>query len=109
MTYGECCEKIRNGEKVTIRDITPIWILYLFQDRELKNIQIGNKLYEINFINSDVSIGVLFFANNNTCTKMSDAFKLIRNIISNIESGNRVTLCLDDEYFEIIVELLESE
>lgn len=109
MTYGECCERLRKQEKIMTSDIPAIWFFYLLQDREIKNIQLDSKLYEINFISRDTSIGTLVLVNDQNCTQWHDLHRFITNIIHNIESGNRVTLCLDDEYFEIILELLESE
>lgn len=110
MTYFECCEKIRNKEKVSMNEVQGYWIFCMLHDRVMKNVKYKNKTYEVNFLLRENSLGTLFVINETTCKEWDDACTIFSKIVNNIEDcGNRVSICIDDEYFEIELEILETD
>ena len=84
------------------------WFFYLIQDGIIKTVSYKNNIYEVNFIPSTpVSTG-LFIINDQMCKSGFDAINMFETIVRGIVDGLHLFIELDEEYFEVKLELLES-
>jgi len=109
MTYTEVVNKLRSNERVYPRDVKGYWMFYLLQDREIKNIQCRHKLYEVNFIPVAPCSSGVYVINECTCPDWSDALSIMNIIITAIEDGLHGYVVIDEEYFEVKLEVLETD
>ena len=109
MTYGECCERLRaNGPKINLADIPGIWFFYFLIDREVKTVLYHASLYEINFISCGHQFSA-FPINELTCANVNDIHTILDYIIDNYYNKTPTFVKVDDEYYKIEVEVLETD
>lgn len=109
MTYEEFANKLKTDGRVKSSECTGEWFFMLIHDRIIKTIQYNGKLYEVNFIPLEYSLASLIIINEENCKTYHNAEERIVDIIKNINLGNRVSISLQDEYFEVIIEVLEAD
>lgn len=109
MTYTEVVNALRSNGRVYPRDVKGYWMFFLLQDREIKNIRYRDKVYEVNFIPVAPCGSGVFVINENTCSKWDEAINIIGNIIAAIEDGLRRYVVIDEDYFEVKLEVLETD
>lgn len=108
MTYGEIVNKITAHERIKAKDIPGTWFFYLLQDGVIKQISFHGNIYEINFIPSAPISSGLFIVDDKLCKTGDDAVDMLATIIRGVVDGLNLYIVLDEEYFEIKLELLES-
>ena len=108
MTYGEIVNKITAHEHIKAKDIPGIWFFYLLQDGVIKHVSFHGNTYEINFIPSAPVSNGLFIVDDKLCKTGADAIDIFETIIRGVVDGLNLYIVLDEEYFEIKLELLES-
>lgn len=109
MTYTEVVNKLRSKERIFTKDVKGYWMFYLLLDRELKNIQCRHKTYEVNFIPVESCDSGVFVINERTCPDWTDACSIMDTIIKAIEDGLHRYVVVDEEYFEIKLEVMETD
>ena len=109
MTYEEVVTKMRKKERISTKDVKGYWLFYLIQDGEIKTIKYNHTLYEINLIESKPVGSGLFTINELTCSTWRDVMSIMQTIIRGIEDGLQLYITLDDEYFEVKLEALETD
>jgi len=117
MDYIELVQKIRNKETINANEvkITGMQLIMLFQDREIKNVQMDDALYEINFIPMDVNAdnatliwNPIITINEKTCDTFRQACKIFSQFVEKYKKHERIFIHFEDEYFEVILEVLET-
>ena len=108
MTYEDVVNKIQAKEHIKAKEIPGTWFFYLFQDGIMQTVLYKNNLYEVNFIPSaPVSTG-LFIVNEQLCKTGVDAMNMFETIVRGVVDGLQLFIELDKEYFEIKLEVLET-
>jgi len=107
MKYSEVVEKIRNHENLFSKDVTGFQLLMLIQDCEIKNIGYHGNLFEINFIPIPYAFEPYILKDEELPTFL-DGEKIIEHWIHCYDVNKSIYVQIEDEYFEIRVELLES-
>ena len=107
MMYNEIVEKVRKSEHLSSKDITGFQLIMLLQDKELKDIVYYGNKFEINFI----PITYAFEAHTLSDTELKtfdDGAKIIEHWIHCYDVKKPIYVQIENEYFEIILDLLES-
>ena len=108
MMYSDIVTKLRNKETVYDSEISGYQLIMLLQDREIKTIRFENTLYEINFNIITYSFSATDITEEN-CPTMRHAQKVITDWVNHYKSGLHSYICMDNEYFEIIIDVLETK
>lgn len=109
MTYGELIDKLKAKEHIKSREIPGTWFFYLLQDGAIKTVAYKGNSYEVNFIPSKPVSSGLFIIDDKLCKTGFDAMNMFETIVRGIiDDGLHLFITLDEEYFEIILEKLES-
>lgn len=109
MLYKEVVERLRENRGVSPRDCKGIFLFYLLQDREIKNVKFRNKVYEVNFISTN-EYNVFYNISEDTCSTWNDAMRKMEVILTQIiDYKNQMYITIDDEVFEVVIEELESD
>lgn len=107
MLYSEVVEKIRNNEKLMGSEISGKQLMMLLQDKEIKNISFKGKLYEVNF----VPVTFAFEADDIddvSCPNIGSLTKFFDKWVDNYEREQHNYIQMDGEYFELILDILET-
>lgn len=107
MQYFEIVEKIRNHEKLSAKDINGFQLIMLLQDKEVKNISYHGNLFEINFIPITYAFEAYILKEEEFPT-FRDGEKIIEHWIHCYDVNKTIYIQIENEYFEVILELLES-
>lgn len=107
MQYSEIVEKIRNHECLSMKDISGFQLLMLIQDNEVKNISYHGNIFEINFIPITYAFEACVLKEEKLPT-FNDGEKIIEHWIHCYDVNKSIYVQIEDEYFEIIIDLLES-
>ena len=115
MDYIELVQKLRNKETIDVSTVkvTGMQLIMLFQDREIKSVQMDNVVYEINFIPMDANNPALIWdpiitINEKTCDTFRQGCKILKQFVEKYKKHERIFVHFEDEYFEIILEVLET-
>lgn len=100
LTYQEIVEKMKNNEGVSSAEITTEQILMLFHDRYLKTVAWGSDLYEFNLIPTE---NKEYWAYDNFHSSYA-----LRQIVKMFNEDKPVYLLIQDEGFEVKLEILET-
>jgi len=109
MTYIEIVEKIRGGEKVNLSTVTMPQVFMCMHDRVVKNIGINNDIYELIFIPIEEPVGKVIYMDEEHYPTTHDIFNLLQEIFDTIKENNSITMLLEDEFFELKLEVLETK
>lgn len=107
MQYFEIVEKIRNHEKLSAKDINGFQLIMLLQDKEVKNISYHGNLFEINFIPITYAFEAYVLKEEEFPT-FRDGEKIIEHWVHCYDVNKTIYIEIENEYFEVILELLES-
>lgn len=107
MQYFEIVEKVRNHEHLTSKDITGFQLIMLLQDKEIKDIVYHGNKFEINFIPITYTFEAYILSDTKLKT-FNDAEKIIEHWIHCYDVKKSIYIQIEDEYFEVILDLLES-
>ena len=97
MQYYEIVEKVRNNERLPITEVSGFQLIMLMQDREVKNIGYHGNVFEVNFIPITYAFET-FRAGE----------KIIEHWIHCYDVKKAIYVQIENEYFEVILDLLES-
>ena len=107
MKYSEIVEKVRNHEGLSITNITGFQLIMLLRDKEVKDIvYFGNK-FEVNFI----PITYAFEPNilkEEELSSFRDGERIITRWIHCYDEKKPIYVQIENDYFEVILDLLES-
>ena len=107
MEYSEIVEKVRHKTPLPMTDVTGYQLIKLLFDREVPNIRYQGNTFEVNF----VPVTYAFTATPITeeyLPTFKDGERLITQWIECNKTDTPMYVMLNDDYFEIKLELLES-
>ena len=107
MRYSEIVEKVRNHENLSSKDITGFQLIMLLQDKEIKDFVYRGNRFEINFIPVTYAFEP-YILNEEELPTFRDAERIIEHWVHCYDVKRTVYVQIEDEYFEIILDLLES-
>ena len=107
MKYSEVIEKVRRHEAIPRQDVSGFHLLLLMRDKEITNINYYGNVFEVNFI----PIAYAFEAHvlkEEELSTVTDGEKIIEHWVHCYDVKKSIYVQIEDEYFEIKLELLES-
>ena len=108
-TYNELVEKIQKQEPVSFKEISGVQVFMLLHDRVVKSVNNYNTIYELNFLPIEYSVKeTIIYINEKTCPTYSSCGRIIDSIINQFKKHLPIYVELEDELYEIIVEVLVS-
>jgi len=107
MLYSEIVEKVRKHEDLSSKDITGFQLIMLLQDKEVKNVKYHDNLFEVNFIPMTYAFEPDILKEEELPT-FRDGEKMIEHWIHCYDIKKSIYVQIENEYFEIILDLLES-
>lgn len=107
MQYSEIVEKVRKHERVFSKDITGFQLIMLLQDKEIKDIVYHGNRFEINFIPITYTFEPYILKEEDLPT-FYDGEKMIEHWVHCYDIKKAIYVQIENEYFEIILDLLES-
>ena len=107
MQYSEIVKKIRDYGCLPINDVSGFQLLMLIQDNEIKNINYRGNIFEINFIPITYAFEPYVLKEEELPT-FQDGEKIIEHWIHCYDVKKAIYVQIEDEYFEVILDLLES-
>ena len=111
MNYSDIVNKLRNNERISCSEVNGIQLIMLLQDGEIKNIRMGDdySVYEVNFVPTKYDEYTLYHElNEQNCFDFNAAANFIKGVVKSYKEGIRTFIKFEDEYFEIILDLLET-
>jgi hypothetical protein len=108
MQYFEIVEKLRNHERVPTKEISGFQLLMLLQDKEIESIDYRGNVFEINFISITYAFDAYALKEEELPT-IHDAEKIIEHWINCYDVKKAIYVQIENEYFEIILDLLETK
>lgn len=109
MTYNEIITKVHMGQRVYLKDVSGIQFMQLLHDKIIKQIQYDDDVYEINFVPIEEHLANCIYVNDRTYPIGSDTPDIIRKLMRCYKAHEPISMDLDDECFQIIVEVLETK
>lgn len=109
MTYEEIVDKLNNGDKVLVSEVSGTQLFMLIHDHVIKNVMLRNTLYEFNFIPVDEPTLNCIFIDDELYPAGKSFNELFRTIIKNYEAEQTVGIAINDEYFVLNIEILETK
>ena len=107
MKYSEIVEKVRNHEYLSITDITGFQLIMLLRDKEVKDIvYFGNK-FEVNFIPITYAFEPSILKEEEL-PRFRDGERLLERWIHCYDAKKPIYIQIENDYFEVILDLLES-
>lgn len=107
MQYSEIVEKVRHHEHLSSKDITGFQLIMLLQDKEIKEIVYHGNKFEINFIPITYAFEPYILKEEELPT-FRDGEKIIEHWVHCHDAKKAIYVQIENEYFEIILDLLES-
>ena len=107
MKYSEVVEKVRNHEGLSMTDITGFQLLMLIRDREIKTINYYGNIFEINFIPITYAFEPYILKEEELST-FWDGERILECWIHYYDEKKAIYIQIENEYFEVILDLLES-
>lgn len=107
MKYSEIVEKVRNHEGLSITDVTGFQLLMLIQDKEVKTINYYGNIFEINFIPITYAFEP-YILKEEELSRYRDGERILERWIHCYDAKKAIYVQIENEYFEVILDLLES-
>ena len=107
MQYSEIVEKLRNKLPIRAKEITGLQLIMLLQDKEIKDIKYYGNMFEINFIPVTYAFEAYVLKEDDLPTFL-DGERIIQQWIHYYEEKKAIYVQIEDEYFEVVLDLLES-
>ena len=108
MKYSEIVERLRNKTPVPASEITGLQLIMLLQDKEIKEISYHGNVFEINFIQITYTFAPSYVLKEDELPTFLDGERLIRQWVHYYEEKKSLYIQIEDEYFEVVLDLLES-
>ena len=106
--YNEIAAKVKAGKKISSIGIPGYYFFMLFHDRLIKQLFYKGVTYEMNFIPVDDVPDRCIVINDKTCRDFEVFVTMTTNMLEHYSEGLSVGIQLEDEYFQIIFEVLET-
>lgn len=107
MKYSEIVEKVRNHEGLSMTDVTGFQLIMLLRDKEVKDIvYFGNK-FEVNFIPITYAFEP-YILKEEELPRFRDGERILERWIHCYDAKKAIYVQIENEYFEVILDLLES-
>lgn len=107
MKYSEIVEKVRNHEGLSITDVTGFQLLMLIQDKEVKTIDYYGNIFEINFIPITYAFEP-YILKEEELSRFRDGERILEHWIHCYDAKKAIYVQIENKYFEVILDLLES-
>ena len=107
MDYVDIVTKIKNNEKLSSGDITGVQLINLVRNKVIKDIVYKGIRYEINFIPITFSFTAIDITEE-AYPKFRDAEDLITRFINCYYTSTECYVKISEEYFEIVLDVLET-
>jgi hypothetical protein len=108
MQYSEIVEKLRKHTPVSAREITGRQLIMLLQDKEIKEIAYCGNVFEVNFIQITYTFMPSCVLKEDDLPTFLDGERIIRQWVHYYEEKKSFYMQIEDEYFEVVLDLLES-
>ena len=113
MTLDELKTRIQNGERVPANIVSGIQIFMLLRDKIIETIKYNSYLYEMNFVPAHEDINILRHIAYHITEESYpdvDSFNIwFKSFITfGTETNDTIFINLEGEYYEIILEVVES-
>lgn len=108
MQYSEIVEKLRNKAPVPASEITGLQLIMLLQDKEIKNISYFGNVFEVNFIPIPYAFAPSYVLKEDDLPTFLDGERIIKQWFSYYKEKKSFYIQIEDEYFEVVLDLLES-
>ena len=109
MTYEEIVNKLNANQTVPRSEVNEFQTFMLLRDRVITTLRSKQTLYEINFIPVEEEGDVVLFVTQDTHGTHDDALNKLGLIVDRYLKNENVYVQLEDELFQVIVEVLETE
>ena len=109
MTYEEIINKINSGVKVFANEVSGTQLFMLIHDRIINGVQFRNTLYEFNFIPIEEPTRNCIFINDELYPVGKSLEELFHTIICSYEEKQIIGIALNDEYYTLELEVLETK
>lgn len=109
MTYEKIIDKINSGVKVPVSEVSGTQLFMLIHDRIINSIKFRNTLYEFNFIPIEEPTWNCIFIDDELYPVGRSLEELFRTIICYYEEKQVVGIALNDEYYTLEIEVLETD
>ena len=107
LLYSEIVKRLRNHERLSINEMNGFQLLMLLQDKEIKRINSHGNIFEINFIPITYAFNPCILKEEEL-SSYKDGEKIIEDWIHCYNIKRAIYVQIEDEYFEVILDLLES-
>lgn len=108
MKYEDLIKKLENKETISSDDVTGCQVFMLLHDHVLKNVDMSGNIYELNFLPIDeIPCDYIKMTEEEYGTYYSIR-GVMEFIITRASNDKPVFMCLNNEYFELKVEVLET-
>ena len=107
MLYSEIVEKIRKNEKLALKDVTGLQLIMLIQDKEIESVRYHGNTFEVNFIPVTYAFGA-YILKEEELSSFHDGEKIIEHWINCYGVKKNIYVQIEDEYFAVVLDLLES-
>ena len=109
MKYEEIAEKLKKKQMIMSSDVSGMQVFMLLHDRLVKNVKYHDELYEINFIPMEEPMDTTIRIDDKLYPKYRDVDKVFKLIIDLYKKDEPAYIDLDGEYYQIILDILETE
>lgn len=107
MDYVDIVAKIENKEHLSSSDVTGVQLMNLLREKVIKDIVYKGTRYEINFVPITFAFGAITVTDE-IYSKFNDVVKLIEHFIHCYDAPTDCYIQLNNEYYKIILEVLET-
>lgn len=107
MQYSEIIEKVRNHESFPVTELSGFQLLMLIRDKEIKSIKCNGNVFEINFIPITYAFDP-YILKEEKLRLYRDGEKMIEHWIHCYDVKKAIYIQIENEYFEVILDILES-
>lgn len=112
MTLDELKTRIQNGERIPITIVPGAQIFMLLRDRIIETINYKSYIYEMNFVPAHEDINILrytaYHITEESCPDVDSFKRWFKSFITSTETNDTIFINLEGEYYEIILEVVES-
>lgn len=107
MKYSEIVEKVHKHEYLSTKEVSGFQLLMLIQDREIKTINYYSNIFEINFIPITYAFEPYILKEEELPTYW-DGERILERWIHCYDEKKPIYVQIENDYFEVILDLLES-
>lgn len=107
MKYSEIVEKMHNKKSIPAQDITGFQLIMLLRDKEVKTINYYDNIFEVNFIPITYAFEP-YILKEEELLRYRDGERILERWIHCYDAKKAIYIQIENKYFEVILDLLES-